>query len=121
MRVELYRVNLFTIDSHGAIGARMIVGNLGLEMAIKDEAVSAEAVWLPVIGRALAYLCTKEAERTKKFESVLARVDFLEALGLPIADAAGTAGSSKASVDELRRQQRNRKANGNKASKKKPR
>ena len=74
---------------------------------------------MPVIGRTLAYLCMKEAERNKKFDSVLDRVDFLEALGLPPADAASAAGSSKASVDELRRQQRNRKANGKKATKKK--
>jgi hypothetical protein len=87
-------------------------------MAVKDEA-SAEAVWLPVIGRTLAYLCMKEAERTRKFEGVLERVDFLEALGLPSADAAEAAGSSKASVDELRRIARNRKANGKKAAKKK--
>ena len=90
-------------------------------MAEKSEPASAEATWLPVIGRTLAYLCMKEAERTKKFESVLERVDFLEALGLPLADAAGAAGSSKASVDELRRLQRNRKANGKKATKKKRR
>ncbi len=86
-------------------------------MAVKDDAASAEATWLPVVGRALAYLCMKEAERTKKFDGVLDRVDFLEALGLPLADAASAAGSSKASVDELRR--RNRKANGKKATKKK--
>ena len=90
-------------------------------MAVKDEAASAEATWLPVIGRTLAYLCMKEAERAKKFDAVLDRVDFLEALGLPPADAASAAGSSKASVDELRRQQRNRKANGKKAAKKKRR
>jgi hypothetical protein len=90
-------------------------------MAVKDDAASAEAMWLPVIGRTLAYVCMKEPERTKKFESVLDRVAFLEALGLPPADAAGAAGSSKASVDELRRQQRNRKPNGKKAAKKKRR
>jgi len=90
-------------------------------MANKEEAASAEAVWLSVIGRTLAYLCMKEAERAKKFDSVLERVDFLEALGLPPADAAKAAGSSKASVDELRRQQRNRKTNGKKAAKKRQR
>lgn len=63
----------------------------------------------------------KEAERTRKFEGVLERVDFLEALGLPPTDAAKAAGSSKASVDELRRIARNRQANGKKAAKKKRR
>jgi hypothetical protein len=88
-------------------------------MAVKDEAASAEAVWLPVIGRTLAYLCMKEAERANQFDGVLDRVAFLEALGLPPADAASAAGSSKASVDELRRRQRNRRANGKKAKKNK--
>jgi hypothetical protein len=90
-------------------------------MAVKDEAASAEATWLPVIGGTLAFLCMKEAERAKKFDGVLDRVEFLEALGLPPTDAASAAGSSKASVDELRRQQRNRKSNGKKATKKKRR
>lgn len=91
-------------------------------MAVKDDAGSAEAMWLPVIGRTLAYLCMQEAERAKKFDGVIDRVDFLEALGLPPADAASAAGSSKASVDELRRRQRNnRKTNGKKATKKKRR
>lgn len=88
-------------------------------MAVKDEMTSAEATWLPVIGRTLAYLCMKEAERTKKFDGILERVDFLEALGLPLQDAASAAGSTKASVDELRRRQRNRKGNGKKTTNKK--
>jgi hypothetical protein len=88
-------------------------------MADKDAA-PAEATWLPVIGRTLAYLCMKEAERQRKFDGVLERVDFLEALGLPPADAAEAAGSSKASVDELRRLQRNKKkADRNDKAKKK--
>jgi hypothetical protein len=89
-------------------------------MADNDQTTSAEATWLPVIGRTLAYLCMQEAERQKKFDSVLERVDFLESLGLPSPDAAKAAGSSKASVDELRRLQRNKKgAKNGKAKKKK--
>jgi hypothetical protein len=88
-------------------------------MADKDQAASTEATWLPVIGRTLAYLCMKEAEGEKKFDGVLERVDFLESLGLPPADAAKAAGSSKASVDELRRLQRNKKAAKNGKAKKK--
>jgi hypothetical protein len=87
-------------------------------MADKDQAASAEATWLPVIGRTLAYLCMKEAERQKKFDGVIERVDFLEGLGLPSVDAAEAAGSSKASVDELRRLQRNKKAAKNGKAKK---
>ena len=90
-------------------------------MAVKDEPASAEATWLPVIGRTLAYLCMKEAERAKRFDTMLDRVDFLESLGLPLVAAAEAAGSNKASVDELRRRQRNRKGNGKTAPKKKRR
>jgi hypothetical protein len=90
-------------------------------MSVKDDGASAESKWLPVIARSLAYLCMKEADRTKTFENVLDRVAFLQALGLPLSDAAEAAGSSKASVEELRRRQRNRKANGKKGTKKKRR
>lgn len=69
-------------------------------MAEEDEM---QAVWLSVIGRSLAYLCMKSAERDSKFQSTLERVAFLEGLGLPTGDAAKAAGSTKASVDELRR------------------
>jgi hypothetical protein len=86
-------------------------------MANKDDAASAEATWLPVIGRTLAFLCMQAVDEQKKFASVLERVDFLEGLGLPPADAARAAGSSKASVDELRRLARNRKAGNGKAKK----
>ena len=82
---------------------------------------SAEKTWLPVIGRTLAFLCMKEVEKVKKFESVLDKVAFLEGLGLPPADAASAAGSSKASVDELRRLARNKKAAKNGKAKKKTR
>ncbi len=87
-----------------------------------DEIVGrSEAMWLSVIGRTLAYLCMKEVERLKRFDGVLERVDFLESLGLPTADAAKAVGSSKASVDELRRLQRNRKKDGKNAKTKKAR
>lgn len=73
------------------------------------------------IGKALAYLCMKAAEKEGSFDGVLDRVDFLEGIGLPSADAAKAAGSSKASVDELRRLARNKKATKNGKAKKKAR
>ncbi|WP_038965601.1 hypothetical protein [Bradyrhizobium diazoefficiens] len=78
------------------------------------------ATWLPVIGKSLAYLCLNQAvkEHPVKLKEVLAKVDFLEALGVPTRDAAHAAGSSAASVAELRRLAKNRKANGKKAGKK---
>ena len=76
-----------------------------------------EEVWLAVIGKSLAYLCLFQASASDptKFRDVLAKVDFLEALGLPTKDASVAAGSSAASVAELRRQRRNKKSNGKKS------
>lgn len=82
-------------------------------MADKNQESLIEATWLPVIGKSLAFLCMKVAEKDKKFDGVLDRVDFLEGLSLPPADAAQAAGSTKASVDELRRLARNKKARKN--------
>jgi hypothetical protein len=81
---------------------------------------SAYATWLPVIGRALARMALSKASETdrEKYKDTLARVDFLESLGLPAKDAAEAAGSTAASVNELKRLRRN-KSNGKKGSKKK--
>lgn len=82
-----------------------------------------DTVWMPVIARSLAFLCLdKAAEADKpKFKDTLVRVDFLEALGLPTKDAAVGAGSTLASVNELKRLRRNKKSNGKKVvGKKKP-
>lgn len=61
------------------------------------------AKWLPVVGRALAYLCLQEARRKEpdKFDTVLKQVKFLQALGLSRTDAAHAAGSSPASVQVM--------------------
>jgi len=72
----------------------------------------ADAKWIAVIARGIAYLCLKEAEKNGSFKGVLDRVDFMESLGLPLADAAKAVGSSKASVDELRRVARVKKSGG---------
>lgn len=79
--------------------------------------------WLPVIARAMARMALGKAAESdrEKFKDVLARVDFLEALGLPAKDAADAAGSTAASVAELKRLRRNKgngKKNGKKSSKK---
>lgn len=76
------------------------------------------ATWLPVIGRSLARLAmSKAAESDRdKFRDVLTRVDFLESLGLPAEDSAEAAGSTLASVNELKRLRRNK--GGKKAGKK---
>lgn len=73
---------------------------------------SIEAAWLPVIGKALAYLCLQEAERKEpdKFDSVLKRVKFLQDIGLSRDDAARAAGSSAASVRVMHSQAKSRRA-----------
>jgi len=70
-----------------------------------------EATWLPVIGKALAYLCLQEAQRKEphRFDSVLKRVKFLQDLGLSRGDAAKAAGSSAASVQVMQSQEKRRK------------
>lgn len=82
--------------------------------------------WLAVIGKSLAYLCLKQAEKTDsaKMTGVLDKVKFLRGLGLSQAAAAEAAGSSPASVAELIRVAGKRKKESNKggrrnASKKK--
>lgn len=57
-------------------------------------------------------------EHPVKLKEVLAKVHFLEALGVPTRHASHAAGSSAASVAELRPLAKNRKAKGKKAGKK---
>lgn len=72
------------------------------------EKRDAQTIWLPVIARSLAYLCLMQAqgEETDKFNTVLKRVRFLEALGLDLTHAAKVVGSSPESVRELARLKR---------------
>jgi hypothetical protein len=74
-----------------------------MEKLVADEK-SVQDIWLPVIGNALAYLCLERfAEKyPAKADSVLKRVRFLEGLGVPEKDAAGTAGSTAESVRVLK-------------------
>ncbi len=87
------------------------------------EENSAEDKWLPVIGKALAYLCLQEAQKKEpeKFDTVLKRVKFLQALGLSQGDAAHAAGSSAASVQVMHSQAKSRKGDKNGGTKKKSR
>lgn len=64
------------------------------------EKTSDYSIWLPVIGRSLAYLCLQAARKNEptKYKEVLEKVDFLEGLGLPAKDAAEAAGSTAESV-----------------------
>lgn len=77
----------------------------------------AQSTWLPVIAKALAYLCLQEAQRKEpeKFDSVLKRVNFLVGLGLSQDHAAHVAGSSAASVRVLHSITKSKKAKNGKA------
>jgi hypothetical protein len=83
-----------------------------------------QAVWLPVIGKSLAYLCLRQAEKAdpKRFDGgVLQKVRFLTDLGLPTNDAAEAAGSTAASVAELKRQKGKKKGGRTRGTAKKKR
>ena len=86
-------------------------------MASENEA------WLAVIAKSLAFMCLRQAisDDADRFEGVLPKVKFLEGLGLPQAAAAEAAGSSAASVTELRRIERKKKGKGGVSAKKKRR
>lgn len=87
----------------------------------ENDGASAEAIWLPVIGKALAYLCLARAVELEpaKYDTLLKRVKFLEGLGLSRPHAAEAAGSSANSVGVMTsRAKQGKKAKNGKAKKK---
>jgi hypothetical protein len=76
--------------------------------------------WLPVIGRGIACLCLADAIRhdPDHFDDTLAKVDFLEALGLSHEDASVCAGSTPGSVRVLKFNRGKKAKNGKKVGKK---
>jgi hypothetical protein len=74
-----------------------------------DEDNVSDATWTAVIGKALCYFALSAKHKETPFKTVSEKVDFLEGLGLPLAAAAEVAGTTKASVVELRRQQKVKK------------
>jgi hypothetical protein len=75
-----------------------------------NEAAGAD-LWLPVIGKSLAYLCLAKAteHEPEKYKGLLDKVTFLRGLGLPFKDAAEAAGSSADSVSAMLRQRKKTK------------
>ncbi len=71
-------------------------------------------VWLPVIGRALSYLCMHNADMGGKTKAEKAR--FLEALGLERKDVAEMLGTTYASITELMRQAKKKSRKGAKSA-----
>jgi hypothetical protein len=62
-----------------------------------------DTVWISVIGKALAYLCVQHVAENDpgRVGNLLAKVKFLEGIGVPKADAALILGSSANSVSVL--------------------
>jgi hypothetical protein len=77
------------------------------------------ATWLPVIGKALAYLCLAKAVESdvEKYKSILARAEFLEGLGVPEKDAAFASGSTAESVRVAKFKREKAKKSGKKGKK----
>lgn len=59
-----------------------------------------DSQWLGVIGKALAYLCVQQIAQNdpKRVPDVVAKVKFLEGIGLSTRDAAGLLGTTANSV-----------------------
>jgi hypothetical protein len=75
-----------------------------------------EAVWLSVIGKALAYLCVQHVAENdpERVGNLLAKVKFLEGIGVPKADAALILGSSANSISVLESRKKRGAARGKK-------
>jgi len=73
--------------------------------------------WLEVIGKALAYLCVQQIAQNepRRVPDVVAKVKFLEGLGLPTADAAHLLGTTANSVKTNLRARAKREAKVGKA------
>lgn len=78
-----------------------------------------EALWLSVIGKALAYLCVQHVSQNDpgRVGSLLDKVQFLEGIGVPKGDAALILGSTSASVATLQSRKKKGATNGRKKAK----
>lgn len=70
------------------------------------EQNTVEQIWLPVIGRSLAYICLHNAGMDNK--TIAEKAMFFEGLGLDLKDVAEMLGTSHASVRELLRLAKNK-------------
>ncbi len=72
-----------------------------------------ESDWLEVVGKALAYLCVQQVALNDpaRVPDVVAKVRFLEGIGLATADAAQLLGTTANSVKTNLRQREKRKGN----------
>jgi hypothetical protein len=80
-----------------------------------------EAQWLEIIGKSLAYLCVQQVAQNdpKRVPDVVAKVKFLEGIGMSTADAAELLGTTANSVKtNLRQREKKKGAGGGKKTKK---
>ena len=80
-----------------------------------------DSQWLEIIGKALAYLCVQQVAQNdpKRVPDVVAKVKFLEGIGLSTSDAAELLGTTANSVKtNLRQRQKKKGGVGGKKSKK---
>lgn len=78
-------------------------------------------LWLRVVGKSLAYLCMQHVAQNEpdRVPDMVAKVKFLEGLGIPLADAAQMLGTTANSVKtNLRQRERSKGAAGGKKGKK---
>jgi hypothetical protein len=82
------------------------------------EELSGE-IWLSVIGKALAYLCIQHVSQNnpERVGSLLDKVKFLEAIGVPRGDAASILGTTAASVATLKSRKKKGASSGRKKAK----
>lgn len=82
-------------------------------------AQESETPWLEVIGKALAYLCVQQVAQNdpKRVPDVIAKVKFLESIGLPTAEAAKLLGTTANSVKTNERQREKRESGSGKKAK----
>jgi hypothetical protein len=82
-------------------------------------ALENDAPWLEVIGKALAYLCVQHVAQNdpERVGNLLAKVKFLEGIGVPKADAALILGSTANSVSVMESRKKKGATRGKKAKK----
>lgn len=78
-----------------------------------------DSQWLEIIGKALAYLCVQQVSLNdpKRVPDVVAKVKFLEGIGLSTTDAAALLGTTANSVKTNLRQREKKKSGGKGAKK----
>jgi hypothetical protein len=76
--------------------------------------------WLAVIGKALAFLCVQEVSRSdpKRVPDLVAKIKFLEGIGLPTKEAAALMGTTANSVKTNLRQREMKEGSRGKKGKK---